>query len=864
MQSTRVLEPATPVRTIRRGTITSTPRGAWSDPFFTVDEDLFLVRQRCFAPPRFGSDAEFRHAFCTHFQTERSTAQLAKRFAQLAASSPHHGILRMYVSTLLATGDGDVLTREMVKPDFVEFVDMAGQLKEILDAQQRGDEVDMPATEMDSIHLEVVSKRFSPYELDVSKHELRKCSNVVDRFLQHAADAANRFYSNGTLTYHPAAGASRERLILTDDVAAYDKVNCYKHLSQPIVQRLVLFAKDDHTVERRLVLADEYERVEKTNRLCSDEINGLYASEIERYVGALDDAKQREVEKTTAFLDQALADDMQALQAMHVATVENERARIHAKYADRRETLVRRIEAERTKAMEMYRDSMEITLLQIEHAMAVNAQQVDAVFGTSECLLQLLILAEDLDCKKLRKSCVNYLTEPGRFLQFALRRELTCPLMAENTILALLQHLSDEDAKALRDCCGFAFHDLLLREVHTRLIALTKELEALPNAALRDVMRLATDKATPAVDRTRDTTKLGLASRAYPQVLTKELQRRREFSRVKLNASLLSNHVSITDDDLVLELESTHRYCTAVATKQRSAGELGRWMFEARVEELDPVGGSVAIGWEVPRSALQWGPSDVNPAANVASPVSPRGLMARFGERKGYGMVLPGLTPSDDGKNFGILWQSDASLSTDAGMGILYINGKQHSGVPCFHRGDVVGCAIDQDATEPFVEFYLNGQLVLPVEVPEPGAAELKHAALLGRQDHHHQVAVIHRKLLLESANYALVPAVTLFSSHEPNARVRFNFRGNFEFPIRGYDPYGAELLDLLELANEGGISDPIVALPLCRTSLSAEDLAAQLAARTSARRASNSPERAVLKRRQSTTRIIQLSEMNE
>ena len=67
-------------------------------------------------------------------------------------------------------------------------------------------------------------------------------------------------------------------------------------------------------------------------------------------------------------------------------------------------------------------------------------------------------------------------------------------------------------------------------------------------------------------------------------------------------------------------------------------GEFGKWMFEARVDELDGAGGSIAIGWEVPRKALQWNPSD-RPGSD-GRPASPRGLMARFKEMNGYGAVL--------------------------------------------------------------------------------------------------------------------------------------------------------------------------------------------------------------------------------
>ncbi|KAG9407940.1 hypothetical protein AC1031_021176 [Aphanomyces cochlioides] len=786
------VQSAAPVLVLRESCV---PKTLPVDSFFTVDEDLCLVRQKCFVPPEFPSDAAFRLAFCTAFHNERTIEQLNQRFEQLAATNPEHGILHMYLNTLVRMRDANdhaILTWKMLKQEFIAFAAMPEHLRVLLASstlhqQDDNDEI---------LLVQVVSKKFPSYDLNVSKTQFRKSSHVIDRFLDHAA---NSYYTNGTLTFQPAgAGHSSEVLIITDDVEAYDAVKCYDHLSQPVVERLVRFAKDPDAVDRRMRLSDAYSKIDKATNLCSDEINDLYTSELKRSVQLLDQDKQFELAQVTTVLEQALTNDLAALHAMHAAALQTERAKIHCKYSGQRDVLVERIEMERQKALELYRDSTDVTLLELEHAMAVNNQQVEAVFGSSDCLLPLLILADDFECTKLRKSCIHYLTEPGRFAQFALRRELTCPLLAPSTILGLLQHLSDQDAQDLKGSPTFPFADLLVREVHTRLIALTKQLEALSHDALRQIMRFASSGNNSDSGLPLDKIKLGEAARAYPFILTKELERRRQFSSVKLNASLVSCHMNLTDDELAAELVATNRYCTALGTKARRAGEFGKWMFEARIEELDAGGGSIAIGWEVPRKALQWNPSD-RPGSD-GRPASPRGLMPRFGEMNGYGVVLPGMTASEDGSSFGIMWQTEASLHGD-GMGILYINGKQHSGVPCFCRGDVVGCTINQDANEPHVEFYLNGQLAIPVQ--HPSDTKNKH------YDDHDRTMPVHSKLSIRHANYALFPAVTLFSSNDPNARVRFNFRGHFEFPIPGFDPYGAELLDLIDLASSPHKSPP-------------------------------------------------------
>ncbi|KDO33743.1 hypothetical protein SPRG_19349 [Saprolegnia parasitica CBS 223.65] len=782
------LEPTT--LDIREGSIVETPRTSWTDPFFTVDQDLFVLHYNCFAPKPFATDVEYQRGFGHKFGVERSMAQLEKRFRQLTTTATNRGILRVYLKSLLANA-----TVEALDPTYAACVDLSERLETVLHPKLRL-EIEMDGdlvANMDTIRIEVSGRSTTPFVRDVPKHLIRAVSSVVDSFLAQAAAGCPPM-RHQALTYVPRTGTSREKMVLTDDVPAYDHIPLHNHFDAPVFDRMMLFAKDQDVVEHRMTLVDEYDKFQKTNKLSSDEINQIFEIEMKRYGDVLENAKNKEVAHTRTFLDQALQHDLQSIHAMHAATVANETARISAKYSAQRESLFVRIEVERLKALAMHRDSTQTTLAQLEHVMAVNLQQVDAIFGASEYLLQLMLLAQDLACKKLLNACVRYLTEPRRFQQFCTRRELTSPLLAETTLLLLLQHLPDSDAAEINTVYGaqFVYHEMLRREIHTRLISLTKALESLPNDALRDVMQYAFEKfvGEASSNPSKDVAALGELCKGYPHVLTKELQRRREFSHVKINPALLNDHLSLTEDDLLVELESSNRYCSAIGTKQRSAGEFGRWMFEVCIEAMDPIGASVAIGWEVPRSVLQWAPSEDVWRQTHEAPESPRGDMTRFGELNGYGVVFPGLTPGDDGHSFGILWQSHAGLTGD-GMGVLYCNGKQYSGVPTFSSGDVVACTIDQDAVEPFVEFYLNGQLVIPVV----NAGNVKKRGEV--------CSVVQQPLRLHSTHYALFPAATLFSSKDPIARVRFNFRGGFQYPIPGYEPYGAELLDLLEIAGE-------------------------------------------------------------
>lgn len=113
-------------------------------------------------------------------------------------------------------------------------------------------------------------------------------------------------------------------------------------------------------------------------------------------------------------------------------------------------------------------------------------------------------------------------------------------------------------------------------------------------------------------------------------------------------------------------------------------------------------------------------------------------------------------------------------------MGILHANGQSRSGVPCFRAGDVVGCTINQDDAVPHLRFYLNGEQVLPSISSNSSSAGAPH--------HSAGIAV-------QNPPSCLFPALAMYSSKKkPQMRVRFNFRGDFAFPLAGFEPYGAPL----------------------------------------------------------------------
>lgn len=193
-------------------------------------------------------------------------------------------------------------------------------------------------------------------------------------------------------------------------------------------------------------------------------------------------------------------------------------------------------------------------------------------------------------------------------------------------------------------------------------------------------------------------------------------------------------------------------------------------------------GESILLGWEVPRGKSAR-VTDALAAPSSATPTPPSHVVEET--TRAVDTLVPGLSPSQDERSFGVTWQSDSGLD----MGMLHANGQSRSGVPCFRAGDVVGCTIDQDDAVPRLRFFLNGEQVLPQlqkkECTVPSSSAVSSAA----------VSANGGSLAVQNPPASLFPALSMYSSKKkPQMRVRFNFRGGFRFPIAGFEPYGAPL----------------------------------------------------------------------
>jgi hypothetical protein len=308
----------------------------------------------------------------------------------------------------------------------------------------------------------------------------------------------------------------------------------------------------------------------------------------------------------------------------------------------------------------------------------------------------------------------------------------------------------------------------------------------------------------------------------FPDVLEQEFARRRDFSCVKMNSQRIEKQVSFSEEDCVLQLEVSHRYCTVLATKERKQGESGKWMYEvcgtcrnvssvylllnwtcnyrrfpsfsclqATIEVFEGDGESILLGWEVPRgqgmfsdesTIIARAPSSSTPLhhTNTAGTHHPSlsTTLSDHAQPTKCATFIPGLSPSQDGKSFGVTWQSDGGLD----LGMLHANGQSRSGVPCFRVGDVIGCTINQDDAVPRLRFYLNGDQVLPSPAP-PSTASSKTVPTMAQN----------AGIAVQIPPSCLFPVVSMYSTKKkPQMRVRFNFRGAFRFPIAGFEPYGA------------------------------------------------------------------------
>ncbi|KAG7384000.1 hypothetical protein PHYBOEH_009673 [Phytophthora boehmeriae] len=769
--------------------------------FVSVAHDLLLVKLRCFHPK--SEVSNLSAAFQREFGVAIESQQLEARLRKLQAPEVR-ALFVLYlkaVSTSMESQYSNTSGLEIL-PEYQSLLESTHSSCEtrLLQMMYDLDKFQHEASEM--LPVEVTGRNFPKYSRTVSKAELRRCCKVIDDLFYRQPDGSNQAF---TLF---AAHSSHEKLLITDTVPRYESANIFNHFEQPIFDRLTLFAKDPDIVERLALQRQQQVEAGRIKQQLSQQLRTIFETLQLKQVAKLEQMQAEEFKSIKSQLDRSLEADLQHIRQMHTALLNHEQAKINAKYQEQKAVLAEKVSCMHREVMALQKKCDSSGWQGLERLIRASSLQVERIFGTSEYLLRLLILAEDLNAESLRRALVTYISEEDKLPQFVLRRELTSKMIADTTILAILKQSTTKDLREVESYgANFLHQDLVSRELHTRKIEFGRFLAGLTNDRLRAARRYAiAKKRTSAGNQKPEASQLSesqadtigdgdgdsqgvvldaefdrfaSALEDFQDILLQEFARRREFSTVKMDSKDVERDVSFSSEDCVLQLEAPHRYCTVHATKERRQGESGKWMFEVTIEMFGGDGESLLIGWEVPsdksstRIANDATPTERPSSPQVKNRVSPPS-----------GSLVPGISPSDDGSSFGVTWQADGGLD----MGMLHANGVSKSGVPGFRAGDVIGCTIDQDLAVPQLRFYLNGDLTLPLRRTNNSAIGTGVSGSVSEISANFGIAVT-------NPAYRLVPVVSMYSSSKkPQMRVSFNFRGDFKFSIPGFDPFGAPL----------------------------------------------------------------------
>ncbi|EEY69985.1 uncharacterized protein PITG_06536 [Phytophthora infestans T30-4] len=701
----------------------------------TVEEDLLLVKLRCFHPKLDVSGLS--SAFQREFNIQRDPQELEARLEKLQTPE-FRALFILYLKSLTISKESSNSGCGIL-PEYQSLLESTRSLCETQLFQMMYDLDKYQHKASEKLVVEVSGRNFPKYTRTVSKTELRRCCKAVDDLFRRQVEGETTAPNQAFTLY--AAQTLNEKLLITDTVPRYDSCAVFNHFEQTIFDRLVLFAKDPTVVERLALQRQQQVEANRIKQQLSLQLRAIFETLRVKQAEKLELMQVHEFETIKTQLEKNLEADLQHIRQMHAALLSHERAKIHARYEEQKSVLNEKVKCMQRDVMALQKKCDSSSWHGLERMIMNTSLQVERIFGSSEYLLRLLILAEDIEADSLRRALVKYISEQDKLPQFVLRRELTSKMVAETTVLAILKESTTKDLLEVASYgASFLHHDLVSRELHTRKIEFGRFLAGLTNDRLRAARRYTED----AVILDEEFDRFASALEDFPEILSQEFTRRREFSSVKMDSTDIEQYVSFAAEDCVLQLEASHRYCTVHATKEKRQGESGKWMFEVTI---DVFGGD--------------------------------------GEKVDSSSMVPGISPSDDGRSFGVTWQSDGGLD----MGMLHANGVSKSGVPSFRAGDVIGCTIDQDVAVPQLRFYLNGDLTLPLRrTPNNGGAVGSLASDTSGIPSSFGIAVT-------NPAYRLAPVVSMYSSSKkPQMRVTFNFRGDFKFPIVGFDPFGALL----------------------------------------------------------------------
>ncbi|KAL3672951.1 hypothetical protein V7S43_002253 [Phytophthora oleae] len=763
-----------------------------TEDFVTVAEDLLLVKLRCFHPKL--DVTGLSGAFQREFGVSRDSQELESRLQKLQAHE-FRALFVLYLKAVSIAKESQYTTNagSGILPEYQPLLESTRTSCEtqLFQMMYDLDKSQHEASEM--LVVELSGRNFPKYTRTVAKAELRFCCKGIDDLFRRQVEGETTASQQAFTLY--AARTLNEKLLITDAAPRYDSCAVFNHFEQPIFDRLVLFAKDPNLVERLRLQRQQQVEAGRIKQQFSHQLRSIFENLKLKQAERLERMQTQEFETIKNQLEKNLEADLQHIRQMHAALLNHERAKINAKYEEQKTVLDEKVKSMQRDVLALQKKCDSSGWHGLERMIMTSSLQVERIFGTSEYLLRLLILAEDVNADPLRRALVKYISEKDRLQQFILRRELTSKMIAETTVLAILKESTTKDLQEVASYgASFIHQDLVTRELHTRQVEFGRFLAGQTNDRLRaarrytvakkntvQTSRLPDNQVDLASDEESDSVaefdRFASALEDFPDILSREFTRRREFSCVKMDSTDIEQYVSFAAEDCVLQLEASHRYCTVHATKERRQGESGKWMFEVTVDVFGGDGESLLIGWEVPRTSSTAITHDALSSPNKATiPVE-------------SSSVVPGISSSDDGRSFGVTWQADGGLD----MGMLHANGVSKSGVPSFRAGDVIGCTIDQDVAVPQLRFYLNGDLTLPLRRTTNNSVSVEVTQIPDTSASFETLANF--GIAVANPAYRLVPVVSMYSSSKkPQMRVTFNFRGDFKFPITGFDPFGAPL----------------------------------------------------------------------
>jgi len=156
--------PSTPVLTIKDGMIAevlATLEAEAADKFFTVQQDLFIVKQRCMLPHTYASDEEFVQGFRKAFGEDWSIEQLQRRFEQLLNMPQKRTLLRTYLNALLHVNKGRSI-KEFLDRQYKYILSDTSMAQDVLDNISSKNVIN---DDVETIEVEISGKYFKKVKM---------------------------------------------------------------------------------------------------------------------------------------------------------------------------------------------------------------------------------------------------------------------------------------------------------------------------------------------------------------------------------------------------------------------------------------------------------------------------------------------------------------------------------------------------------------------------------------------------------------------------------------------------------------------------------------------------------------------------